>query len=266
MTAAALLALALAFSPLEAEERNVREGNERLLAGDAEAALRRYEAAERAVGPRAALDYDRGIALHRLGRLDAARDAYRRALDRGAGGLSSRTLQNLGSTLDALGDRDGAIAAFREALRRDPANEDARYDLEVLLRRKDGGKGSPEEGAGGGKKDAPSRAQGAGPPEPEGEKAPQREPPPEQQGADAQAKGGPRPPAREPGAGPRATGAKPEDGARAERDAPAGPQAAPLTRQDAEQLLDALRAREKNMPLAGREKGDGRRADVAKDW
>jgi tetratricopeptide (TPR) repeat protein len=271
--AAALAVLALAgWSPFQAEERNVREGNERLLARDPAEALRRYDAAEAAVGPRAEIDYDRGNALHRLGRHAEARDAYRRALDRGAGALSSRALQNLGNTLDALGDRDGALQAFTEALRKDPGNDDARFDLEVLLRRQPAGAGGsagpqwppqPAPGAGDAWRPEPRPGVGDGEaaarPGPDGDPGAER---PRPRGA-----GAPRPDAERAGRDGSAAGAVATDAAeRGDGDATEA-RGAPLSRQDAERLLDALRARERNMPLGGRERKERRRAmDVEKDW
>jgi Ca-activated chloride channel homolog len=279
--AAALLLLVTGFSPLQAEQKDVREGNEQLTGGDPAAALRRYDAAEKAVGPRAEIDYDRGDALYRLGRHAEARDAWRRALDRGAGRLGTRALQNVGNALAAMGDRDGAIAAYTEALRADPSNEDARFDLEVLLRRKDAGKGAPKDpGQGGGRKGKPEerqQGQGAEPkpkPDPqqgqggakqqqsqEAQQGPERResrPEPERQGQQ-QAQAQPSPDGR-----PRDAGRS--DGTAREGDAQDG-RPAPLSRQEAEKLLDALRARERNMPIApGRARKEGRSADAAKDW
>jgi hypothetical protein len=54
--AAAAAALLAAFSPFQAEEENVRAGNERLSAGDPAGARGAYDRAERAVGPRAEID------------------------------------------------------------------------------------------------------------------------------------------------------------------------------------------------------------------
>lgn len=263
---AALLALGLTgLSPFQSEERNVREGNERLLAGDPSDALRRYGAAEKAVGPRAEIDYDRGNALHRLGRSAEAREAWRRALERADGSLSSRALQNIGTALAAEGDREGAVAAFTDSLRRDPGNEDARFDLEVLLRKRQEGGTRPRQ---------PDQAQGKAGPRPQ-----QGGPPPPDPGQDGRQAGAPPPPAEREGkpepppdaqrqaeqrqaeAGAPRPGPAPEAG----EDEGGAPRAA-LSRQDAERLLDALRARERNMPLGGRERREGRRADVAKDW
>jgi len=41
---------------------------------------------------------------------------------------------------------------------------------------------------------------------------------------------------------------------------------APISRQDAEALLDALRARERTLPAFGPERAAKRRPDAAKDW
>lgn len=295
---AALVALALALSgaaPFLRDEPHVRAGNEKLAAGDAAGALAEYDAAERAAGPRPEIDYDRGNALAALGRHAEARDAYRRALDRGAGALSSRALQNTGNALAALGDRDGAIGAFTEALRRDPRNDDARFDLEVLLRQRaagapqaEEGKGKPEQGGEGQRRTGdPEQArqeqqQGAGErPRPSPGEQPQPQPgQPQAQGQRpdrGQARqepgraGPPEPGPRHPAA-PR--GAEPDQAAAAggeragqEGDArQGGRQDGRMSRREAEQLLDALRARERNMPLAGSERRDGRRADDAKGW
>ncbi len=252
------LALLLAgFSPFQAEERNVREGNERLSAGDAPGALRRYDAAERAVGARPELDYDRGGALFRLGRSAEARQAWKRSLEKAPGPLGSRAQQNLGTALAGEGDREGAIAAFTEALRLDPQNEDARFGLEVLLRRKQAEEAARQGGQPG---PAPSQGdQGKGSQEPE---APQPEPGPEQ-GKPQGAEGAPRAqrPTPEPGTPERREGqeAGRPDGAR-------GGQAAPLSRQEAERLLDALRSREQAMPLGGADRRRARRADGDRDW
>lgn len=262
--ALALAAAAAGFSPFQAEQPDVRQGNERLAAGDAQAALPHYDAAERAAGPRAEIDYDRGIALLKQGKATEARDAFRRALDRGAGELSSRAAQNLGSALAAAGDREGAIGAYTEALRTDPGNEDARFNLEVLLRRKD------EEQRKQNERQQPQQPQAQGQ---QGQK--------QQQGAEAQAREqgrkAPEParpqqaqgtPAAEPKrAEPRPGKAeRPKEGEEREGQ-PGEADTARLTREDAARILDAFRARERSMPLAGTERRRPRRdADADRDW
>ncbi|HET9554866.1 MAG TPA: hypothetical protein VFP50_18015, partial [Anaeromyxobacteraceae bacterium] len=68
---------------------------------------------------------------------------------------------------------------------------------------------------------------------------------------------GQRAPERSAGqAGERGPGEEGRDGTRADG----------LAKQDAERLLDALRARERNMPLGPAGRKDVRRRDVEKDW
>ncbi|HVO20054.1 MAG TPA: hypothetical protein VMU15_12410 [Anaeromyxobacter sp.] len=250
--APALLALALArpgaaraLSPFLAEEPNVRQGNARLSSGDAAGALERYRAAEERAGARPEIDYDRGDALYRLGRTPEAIEAWRRAGQRAPAALGSRASQNEGTALAAAGDRDGAIAALTEALRLDPGNEDARFDLEVLLRRKQEeerkagpGGGPPPPQAGGGSRDARQ------PDEP----PPGADPDRREQAAQA---GAPRSPAAA-GRGDR------------DRGAAGGPEAS-ISSAEAERILDAFRSRERALPRES-ERRRARRADGDRDW
>ena len=245
MIAAAALAAVLAFSPFTREEEHVREGNERLLAGDGEGALLRYEAAEQAVGPRAEIDFDRAHAALRLGRAEDARASLLRAAERGEPALASRALQNLGHVLAAGGEREKAIAAYSDALRKDPANEDARHDLEVLLLRKE--EETPQRSPGAGEREAPARG---------GEK--RVDPGPGQPAAPER-----RPATTSPGSDGNPDGQPEERPGEAQRDRAVTPE---RTRQEAEQLLDALRAREQKLPLSGRERAGTGRTDAEKDW
>jgi Ca-activated chloride channel family protein len=274
--AALAAALLTGASPFVAEQPRVREGNEKLLSGDAAGALERYQAAEQEAGPHPEIDFDRGDALQALGRHDEARQAWQRALERDqAGTLSSRALQNMGNALDAAGDHEGAARALTEALRRDPGNEDARYNLEVLLRRKGAGKGKPrDEGEDGARKQQGPPDQGQG-----------QQPKPDEQQHGTQDQ---RPdPARQPGPKPDQGQDKDKDkGRRAgdEERRDQGKEGQPgerkpggegersaarpdgLGKQDAERLLDALRARERNMPLGPAGRKDGRKREVGRDW
>lgn len=223
---ALLTAIGLHASPLLREQPDVRAGNERSLMNDPAGALERYAAAERAVGARPELDYDRGISLLRQGRTAEALAALRSAAERGEPPLASKALQNAGAALDAAGDRDGAIRAFADALARDPSNEDARFNLEVLLRRRS------EEKKSGGAKDEPDDK--------------------------------PRP--KEPTGA--AQGRSPADGEAQDRAGEEGRATAgePTSRQDAERLLDAVRAREQNLPPGAWRRRETRRRDVEEDW
>jgi tetratricopeptide (TPR) repeat protein len=258
---AAAVALAASLAPFRLEEPNVSAGNASLLAGDAAGALRAYAAAEAAVGPRPETAFDRGNAFLRMGAAAEARDSFRAALAREPGPLASRAYQNLGSALEALGERDAAIAALRDALARDPGNGDARYNLEVLLRRKreaTGPAGQRSDGSRTSRREEGERQGGGGArPRDDGTGA-GREP---ERGRESGAAGRERgPEAESPSKAPsppaQATGAgRPGDGRRSE-----------ISRQDAERILDALRARERMAPPWPARPGEPRRRDVEKDW
>lgn len=279
-----LALLASGFSPLEAEQPEVAAGNQRLQAGDAPGALERYAEAERAVGPRAEIDFDRGHALLAGGKRAEALAAWKKAAEadaRGQGKLASRAWQNMGNALAEGGDQDGALKAFSEALRRDPANEDARYNLEVLQRRKSQGQGAPKDPGQQGKRPQPDQQGSAGgKPEPKPGEAPPPQEPQAPQAQQQQEKAAEPPPQagdgkdgerrereaeakrEEPGKDgapePRPQGAEPRD-----RD---GGQGAATDRREAERILDALRSRERPMPLGPNARGGEGRRDVEKDW
>jgi Ca-activated chloride channel family protein len=248
-----LALVAAGFSPLLREEPNVREGNARLEAGDAAGALPRYDAAARAAGPRAEIDHDRGVALYRQGRMAEARDAWLRARERAPSPLASRASQNLGNALAALDDLEGAREAFVEALRRDPRNEDARFDLEVLLRRKE-----KEQRHERGQQQAERRG------------AQERQ---QQEGSgneEKSAREAARTPEPRPGdPGPSQGAARGESDRRAEeaRDrAAAGQPAGRVSRREAERMLDALRSRERVLPHAAPRRRSFWRPRDDRDW
>jgi tetratricopeptide (TPR) repeat protein len=159
-----LAAPAWALGPLEKNHPDVAEGTRLYEQGSFEQALQSFDAAalERPLDPR--VQYDRGLSLYKLGRHDEARAALEKAaeLDR-EGQLTAKTHYNLGNVAAAAGDAKRAIQEFRTALRADPADEQARHNLEVLLKklppRKDTG---PDGGApDGGPADAGQRDAGA---------------------------------------------------------------------------------------------------------
>jgi tetratricopeptide (TPR) repeat protein len=238
--AALILALGIP-SPFRTEEPHVRDGNARLAAGAPAEALRLYDGAERAAGARAEIDFDRGHAALARGDLAAAEAAWRRASDRAPPALASRALQNVGTALAAAGDRDGAARALGDALVRDPSNEDARWNLEVLLRQRAAGTAPPRDRA-----EALPSERGASRAADRDERGARAEPPPR-----VAVRGEP---------GRDETAVTPPGSART------GGRREPLSRQDAEALLDALRARERQAPFPVRERRTGRRPDAAKDW
>jgi tetratricopeptide (TPR) repeat protein len=250
VTSALLVALLAAGSPLSGEHPLSREAREKLATGDAAGALEAYAALERELGARPEIAMGRGAALAGLGRHAEARKAFA-----GAGEapepLGSRALLGAGNAAAGQGDLDGAVAAYRQSLARDPGHGDARHNLEVALRRRaEAGAPSPP----------PER-----PPEP-GDDGPRRRGGGSPGGEAAPAPGEPRPRAEERGAGER-PGEPAGPGPRPEREGEAGGEAdGRMRREEAERLLDALRARERNLPPAAAGPREAGRRDAARDW
>jgi Ca-activated chloride channel family protein len=255
------LALLLAgFSPLKAEHPGVEKGNRALSSGDAEAALREYDQAATELGSPPEIEYNRGNALFRLKRFQEAREAYGKALA-GPESLQARDYFNLGNALVQLGSADDAMKAYRRALALDQKNEDARYNLEVLLRRQ-----QEEQQK---KKEQKQESQ-----QQNDKQEQQKKDDPQQNGKQDQQKGEQQKDEKrqDPGQGEGKRDEKAEaarDGEKQDRDSESrgGRKQRPeVSRQEAERLLDAMRAREQNMPVSRsrpRELGSNR---VEKDW
>ena len=234
------MALLLGGAPFREEHPLSREARERIASGAPERALESYSRLEAETGPRPEIDLGRGTALLDLGRPGEADLAFARARE-APEPLGSRALLGLSDARAGKGDLEGAIAAAREALVRDPAFEDARRNLELLLGRRAGSRRpGTGEGRGDGGRDERDGTDAGERPSPEG---PQ--------------------PARAPGAPGE------EEQARAhgsEREDPGAGSEEALSRREAERLLDALGARERNLPASAAKPHGARRPDAEKDW
>jgi tetratricopeptide (TPR) repeat protein len=278
MLTAVVLGIALparATSPFEREDPAVAEANKAYAKGEYDKALRGYEDALIRMPDDARLAYDRGNALYKLGRHDEARQAYLTALGSGETSLKAQDYFNLGNALWDLDKKDEAAQAYQRALLLDPSFDDARHNLELLLQppppqdggtpdagNKDGGAGdgggqqpsSPDGGSnsdggssdgGGGKGGKQDQGRDGG----EEDAGPQEQPPQEQDG----------------GAQPKPREGQ-DAGAVGDEHNPQEANAAPLDQQQSQQLLDALRQREKNFQLWKFRIKKQRAKDVEKDW
>lgn len=138
MSRARLLPLVLllsAMGPLEKNHDAIDEGMAAYEAGDYERALRHFDQAQQDKGADPRVHYNRGLALHKLGRNDEAKQALGRALelDR-AGEYASKIHYNLGTIAAVSGQKEEALRELRRALKKDPGDQLARHNLEVLLR------------------------------------------------------------------------------------------------------------------------------------
>lgn len=126
---------AWAMNPFEKNHPQVEQGTEAYEHQDFEHALEKYEAAAKERPQDARVQYDRGLALHKLGRDDEAKSAFQKALELDQKGeLAGKIHYNLGTIAAAGNARDEAIREYRAALKKDPGDELARHNLEVLLK------------------------------------------------------------------------------------------------------------------------------------
>lgn len=125
---------AWAVGPLEKNHPLVEAGTDAYEQERYEDALAAFEAAKQQQVGSAALDYNIGNALHKLGRHEEAIAAWQRAAAAGDPTLRQKAHYNTGNAFAAMGRNKEAISALRKALVLDPDDESARHNLEVLLR------------------------------------------------------------------------------------------------------------------------------------
>ncbi len=112
-------------------------------------ALQAFDEAKKELPSSAALEFNRGNALYKLGRKDEAKEAYRRVAETERGDLKEKDYYNLGNTWAELGSAKEAIGAYRKALTLDPRDADARHNLEVVLRNLPPPQSKPDAGTSG---------------------------------------------------------------------------------------------------------------------
>jgi Ca-activated chloride channel family protein len=133
---AALLPLLGAWSPLAHSNRAVESGNASLKAGKAEEALAAYDKALAEAPNDPGVHYNRGNALFALSRFEEASSELLRATQSAAPALRPAAFYNLGNSYFKNDKFDDAIAAYRHSLALDPANERAKWNLELALQKK----------------------------------------------------------------------------------------------------------------------------------
>jgi|CXWL01.1.fsa_nt_gi tetratricopeptide (TPR) repeat protein len=123
-----------AMGVFEKNDPRVQAGMEAEDKGDYETALQQFEAAQKDFPSSAQLDFNRGHALHKLGRNEEAKQALDKALERDNGELANKIHFNMGNVLTALDKKREAVAEYRQALRVKPNDNLARHNMEVLLK------------------------------------------------------------------------------------------------------------------------------------
>ncbi|MGQ0721778.1 MAG: tetratricopeptide repeat protein [Candidatus Eiseniibacteriota bacterium] len=133
---AAVLPFLVGWSFFDPFHEHVEKGNRKAKEkAAAEEALGHYGEAAR-VSPGSAIpDFNRGIVLSQEGRVEEARDAFLGAAAAEDSPLAADALYNLGNTLLEAEQFEPAVEAYLQSLDLDPADADARRNLEIALRR-----------------------------------------------------------------------------------------------------------------------------------
>ncbi|MGZ6126230.1 MAG: tetratricopeptide repeat protein [Myxococcales bacterium] len=249
--------VAAAFRRLyQCEDEDVARGNALAAQGDPDGALREYDKARARRPNDPAIAYDRASVLLKMDPKAApvAAAEASQALQNGDAALKPKAAYQLALATEAMGQAEDAIREYGAALALDPDDVDSKVNLELLLRtqeqRRQSAAGKPKEDKPGrqGKEQKPQPQQGdaskkqdqAQPQDPNA--APQQQPDPQQQSQEQK----PQP--------PRPDAARPEK---------------PVDRSEAQRLLDALRASEKQLQtwrFAKKKTNQRNRSDPEKDW
>lgn len=278
---------ALAWSPLRAENPNVKEGNARMAKEEYPAALESYDAAARELPAERGVQLNRGLALLAQDLTEQSKEAFLAAADPSAPPeVRADAYYDLGIAYaregDALAEQESheeasahfreAADAFKRSLRVQPGNRDAAWNLEYALQR--------------------IREQEQKQQEQEQQQEPQDQDPQDQQQQDQeqeqkQQEQDPQDqepqdegenqdaPPEEPQQGEDEPTPEPEGGEDSEdqepqpRDQTGQPEESPpqeMAREDVDRFLDALEQNERNLPLERARRRSAGRRPPEKDW
>lgn len=156
MALAQALAVLIPTAELAAQEGRVEieEGNRLYEEQRYQEARARYLEALRKVPELALAHFNEGAALYKEGDFESSAEAYMEALGRSDPQWRSQAWYNLGNAMLEQQQAEGAIDAYKEALRLNPADQDAKHNLEYALRllqdqqEQDGEEGDEEEQSG----------------------------------------------------------------------------------------------------------------------
>lgn len=178
-----------------------------------------YVAAQREDPDLAEPYYNAGNAFHRRNNFESAAAQTQQAIRGSEGELAQNSYYNLGNTYFKVEDWPAAIEAYREALKLNPDDQDAKYNLELALKNLQEQQQQQQQQGGGSGQPPPDQNQG-------GNQNQQQQNQGQGEEQDQQGSGG----QPEPDQSGQSSGSQQQD--------QLGPRG--LTPQEAEQLLDAL--------------------------
>ncbi len=123
------------FSILEKRDPEIEAGNAALKAGKADDALAHYDRAVKKLPADAGAHYDRGAALYALSRFDEAGQEFLRATEAKDAPLKESAFYNLGNALFKKEKYKEAVAAYTRALGLRPDDKQAKWNLEIALKK-----------------------------------------------------------------------------------------------------------------------------------
>ena len=131
----ALTPLLLGFSLPGGVERMCARGNRLYAQGKYQEAADTYARALKARPDDPTLHYNQGTALYQAGNFQAADQALSAAMAEATKELQPDLHYNIGNTRYRLGDFKGAIEQYKQALRLNPDDAEAKYNLEMAQRK-----------------------------------------------------------------------------------------------------------------------------------
>ena len=137
--AALIAAMSLLAIPSTATAENSgaknKEGNQLFAQGKYQEAEKAYLEAQANMPGRPELSYNLGNALIKQNKYDQALGALRQAVSQGNKGLQANGWYNVGNALYDMGNFKDSAQAYIQALRLNPADHDAKHNLELSLNR-----------------------------------------------------------------------------------------------------------------------------------
>ncbi len=110
-----------------------RRGNAHYRAEEYDEALSEYRSGQIVAPELEELAFNSGNALYRMGEFDSALREYLNATASFDDELSAMSYYNAGNAELSAGDLEAALESFKQSLRRNPGDLDAKYNLEVAL-------------------------------------------------------------------------------------------------------------------------------------
>ncbi len=250
----------------ERDDEDVALGNALLAQDDPQGALGKYDKARPRLPDDPGVAFDRATALLKLDPSkapDAAGEAGR-ALQAADAALKPKAAYQLALATESMGQPDEAVRQYGAALALDPDDVDSKVNLELLLRtqrqRRQNPVGKPSE-------DQPRQQGAQQKPEPQKGDAPRKQ---EQSAPQKKSSGQqPDPQQKDDPQGHEAQQQEQNPEQKPQAASPGAGSEKPMDRTEAQRLLDALRASEKNLEtwrFAKKKTELRKRSDPEKDW